>query len=94
MHPGPPPQTYKAPPPVQDDGGEGEHPSNEVEMTSSSEAIDLLQRTQASLAESNLRLHKFARTLKQSWRHSVPRIVQQPLKTLILVVKNLSRSEV
>ncbi|TWW68203.1 hypothetical protein D4764_19G0000010, partial [Takifugu flavidus] len=108
MHPGPPPQTYKAPPPVQDDGGEGEHTSNEVEMTSSctavcgpvavyglrkaiqagakdygtdtvnfverhfyvddglisvpspAEAIDLLQRTQASLAESNLHLHKFA----------------------------------
>lgn len=31
-----------------------------ISVSSSAEAIDLLQRTQASLAESNLRLHKFA----------------------------------
>lgn len=39
MHPGPPLQTYKGPPPIQDDGAEEEHTLNKVEVTSSCTAV-------------------------------------------------------
>ncbi|XP_035989081.1 uncharacterized protein LOC110367407 isoform X2 [Fundulus heteroclitus] len=35
MHPGPPPQANKAPPPAQENGGEGENGPNTVNVTTS-----------------------------------------------------------
>ncbi len=56
-----------------------------VSVPSEAEAIDLLQRTQASLAESNLRLHKFvsnSQTVMEAF----------PLEDCALVIKDLDLS--
>ncbi|KAI2644797.1 Paraneoplastic antigen-like protein 5 [Labeo rohita] len=56
-----------------------------VSVPSEAEAIDLLQRTQASLAESNLRLHKFA-------SNSQTVIEAFPLEDCAPVIKDLDLS--